>query len=52
MSLREWVLAGLLAVAGLLVVVGLFDLHDVAGFIGGGVLLAGWSWIVLAGDES
>ena len=52
MSLREWVLAGLLAVAGAFIVIGLFDLHDTVGWVGAGVLLAGWSWIVLAGDDS
>lgn len=50
MSLREWVLAGLLAVAGAFVVVGLFKLGEAAGWIGAGVLSAGWAWITFAED--
>lgn len=50
MSLREWMLAGLLAVAAGLVVRGLFEWSDGAGWVGSGVLLAAWCWFVLADD--
>jgi hypothetical protein len=49
-TVREWVLAVLLAVAGVSVVVGLSILSVAAGWIGGGVLGAGWCWLVLADD--
>lgn len=51
MSLREWMLAGLLAVAGACVVVGLWRVNESAGWVGGGVLLAVWSWSVFADDS-
>lgn len=50
MSLREWILAGLLAVAGAFIVVGLFKLADPAGWIGAGVLFGAWTWITFADD--
>ena len=43
--MREVVLAFLLAVACGLVVVGAALLYGPAGFMAGGVLLAGWSWL-------
>lgn len=52
MSLRDLTLAGALLLAGGLVVVGVSRINDAAGLITGGVLLALWSWLVLADDGS
>jgi hypothetical protein len=49
---REWMLAGLLAVAGALVTRGLFVLAEALGWIGAGVLVAVWCWFVLAEDTA
>lgn len=46
MTAREWMLAGLLAVAGALVAYGIFTISTPAGFIVSGLLLAGWGWLV------
>ena len=51
MSVRELLLAVLLAVAGGCVVVGAATASVAAGWIVGGVALAGWSLVVL-GDVS
>lgn len=50
MSLREWILAGLLAVAGACVVVGLAKVADPLAWVGAGLLVAAWSWFVFADD--
>jgi hypothetical protein len=46
--MRAWILAALLALAGALVVVGVALLSEPVAWIVGGLLLAGWSWLVLA----
>lgn len=51
MTRSDIVLAGLLAVAGLLVAAGAATLHVGAGLIAGGVLLGCWSFLVLAEVE-
>ncbi len=43
--MREWILGCLLAVAGLLVVVGAALVSAAAAFVVGGVLLALWAWM-------
>lgn len=48
--MRELTFAVLLAVAAVLVVVGVAEWSHAAGFVTGGVLLAGWSWLVLSVD--
>lgn len=45
--MRERILAVLLALAGGLVVVGVALVSPSAAFVAGGVLLAGWSWLLL-----
>lgn len=50
MTVREWMLAGLLAVAAAMTVRGLFEIHRSVGWIGAGVLSAAWCWFVLAED--
>lgn len=45
---RTWALACLLAVSGALVALGAWLLAPAAGLIVGGVLLAAWSFLVLA----
>ncbi len=49
--MRELIFAVLLAAAGALIVLGFFDMYRPAGFVSAGVLLGGWSWLVLA-DEA
>ena len=51
--MRERILAVLLALAAGLVVVGAALASDAAGFVVGGMLLAGWSWLILGelGEE-
>jgi hypothetical protein len=44
--MRALILAALFAAAAVLVVVGAAMVARPAGFIVGGVLLAGWSWLV------
>lgn len=51
MSIREWIFAVLLAVAGALVVAGVARWSVTASMVTAGVLLAGWGWLVL-GDSS
>lgn len=47
MGVRAWIFAGVLVVAAGLVVVGVSMVHQAAGFVAAGVLLAGWAWLVL-----
>ena len=49
MSVREWMFALLLAVAGALIVRGVAEFSTGAAWIAGGVLLAAWAWLA-AGD--
>lgn len=51
MSDREQTFAALLAVSSLLVVAGVAWLSVALGLIVSGVLLAGWSWLLLAGAD-
>jgi hypothetical protein len=46
--LREQIMAGLLAVAAVLVVTGVAHFSDGGAFIVAGILLGLWSWFVLA----
>jgi hypothetical protein len=48
MSKREAILALLLAVAATMVVVGAAQLAEPVAWILGGLLLAVWSWLILA----
>lgn len=50
MSVREALFALLLLAAAGLVTVGAAVVHESAGLIVGGVLLAAWSWLILAED--
>lgn len=52
MSVREWMLACLLAAAGLLITFGAYSFDADLGFVVGGVLLAVWGWFVLGEVES
>ena len=52
MTVREWIFAALLAVAGSLITYGAALAWEPAGFIVGGVLLALWSWSLLAGPDA
>lgn len=45
--MREYVLAALLALAAVLVVVGVAMLSEAAGWIAAGVAVAAWSWLML-----
>ncbi len=45
--MRDWILAVLLALAAAAVVVGVATFSAGAGWIAGGVALAGWSWLVV-----
>lgn len=47
MAAREWIFAVLLAVAAGLVVAGCATVHDGLALGVGGVLLAGWSYLIL-----
>lgn len=47
MAAREVLFATLLLVAGALVVSGAAVVHPAAGLVVGGLLLAGWSWLIL-----
>lgn len=47
MSLREWILAGLLAVAAGLVVRGVASFSTGAAWLAAGVAVGVWSWLVL-----
>ena len=49
--MRAWTLAGLLAVSGACVVVGVALLSVAAAWIVGGLLLAGLSYLTLAEDS-
>jgi hypothetical protein len=46
MAAREWIFAALLFIAGCIVVAGFATFHDGLALVVGGVLLAGWSWLV------
>lgn len=50
--MTDAIFAALLAIAATLVAFGAAAFHEGAGFIVGGVMLAGWSWLVLGGDGS
>lgn len=47
MPVREWIFAVLLVVAGGFVVTGVSAWSSAAAWVAAGVLLAGWSWLVL-----
>lgn len=51
MSVREWIFAVLLAMAGVLVVTGIARWSTAAALVASGVLLAGWGWLVLGDSE-
>lgn len=50
MTLREWMLAGLLAVAAAAVVIGVSGWSSEAAWVVAGVLSAVWAWFVFADD--
>lgn len=47
MTAREWLFAGVLLAAGALVVGGCATVSRGLGLVVAGVLLAGWSWLIL-----
>ena len=51
MSVREILFAVAVAVALSAVVRGVFMLNEPAAWITSGLSLAGWSWLVLGGDD-
>jgi hypothetical protein len=50
-SAREIVFAAILAGACALIISGVWILSEAAGRITGGLLIAGWSWLVLSDTE-
>lgn len=50
--MRDWILAGLLAVAMGLIVAGVYQWSTGAALIVAGVLLVGWAWLVLVVGEA
>lgn len=52
MAAREWIFAVLIFVAGVLIVAGFATLHVGLALVVGGVLLAGWSWLVFGDLKS
>lgn len=51
MTKREWILAGLLASAGVLFTIGVAQFDTRAAWLVAAVLLGTWSWLVLAGED-
>lgn len=52
MSLREWMLAAVLAAGGASIVIGVAEFSNGAAWIVGGVLLVVLGWLVLADGET
>lgn len=49
--MREWILGGLLALAGTLIVAGAHRFSTGAALVAAGVLLAVWSWLMFGDVE-
>jgi hypothetical protein len=46
-EMRNVMFAVMLALSATLIALGVGDVHRGAGLVAGGVLLAGWSWLIL-----